>query len=124
MSQKQSEIILNGAWANWQSETGPLTINMSITVNNPSFSGNNFNSKLNNNITEYINGKMIKDTSSFFPNADWAGTKNMLLWTKVPGQYLKIGEQICSAKNFCGNKLQNHTAKWKTNSCQYAKPIS
>ncbi len=116
MSQKQSEIILNGAWANWQSETGPLTINMSITVNNPSFSGNNFNSKLNNNITEYINGKMIKDTSSFFPNADWAGTKNMLLWTKVPGQYLKNGTSgkiVIKVDNYEYHKSGNKSAPQK-----------
>ncbi len=74
--QKRTELVLHGVTAVWKNDTGPVTINILVSINNPSFSGNNFNSVLKRYQKEYINGKIVKDTISSFENADWAGTKN------------------------------------------------
>ncbi len=115
-AQKSTEIILNNAWATWKNEPTALNISMSITINNPSFSGNNFNLRLNRHITEYVNNKIINDQSSIFANADWGGTKNMLHWVSVPSNELKpgtTGRIIISVDNYEYYKNGNKSAPQK-----------
>lgn len=103
IAQKKTEIVVDYVSAFWDVEPAPLSLSFYVSIINPFLSGNNFSSKLNSHLTEYMNGKVINEWDNVISNVDVFGTHNRTMVVKVAKVYQKpgnVGKVVLKVDNY------------------------